>query len=96
MSGTEPRATGMADLPSRSFPETVAGPGGVGGAPSGSGRGQHDWTDWALVVDTGVDEDVSERNCRSCGTEQVAPTESLISVAALRPRSSTMIRRVAA
>lgn len=96
MSGTDPRATGIADLPSRTFPETVAGPGGVGGAPSGSGRGQHDWTDWALVTDTGVDEDVSARNCRLCGAEQVAPTESLISIAALRPRSIPTIRGAAA
>ena len=96
MSGADPRATDIADLSPRTFPETVAGPGGVGGAPSGSGRGQHDWTDWTPITDPGVDEDLSERNCRSCGAEQVATTECLISVAALRPRSSTMIRRVAA
>ena len=95
MSGTDPRATGIADLSSRSFPETVAGPGGVD-APSGSGRGQHDWTDWAQVMDPGVDEDVSERTCRSCAAEQVAPTESLISVAALRPRSTAPFRGAAA
>lgn len=95
MSGTDPRATGIADLSSKLFSETVAGPGGVG-APSGSGRGQHDWTDWTPITDPGVDEDLSERNCRSCGDEQVASTDSLISVAALRPWSTAMIRRVAA
>ena len=84
MSGPTPRATSISGLSSKTFPETVAGPGGVG-APSGSGRGQHDWTDWTPITDPGVDEDLSERNCRSCGAEQIAATESLISVAALRP-----------
>lgn len=78
----------------QSSPATAAGPGGEG-APFGSGRGQHAWTDWLSIDGPGVEEELSERVCRSCGTTQIAPTDSLVSVTALRPRRTT-IRREAA
>jgi len=95
MSGPTPQAVQKTGQPIESFPETVAGPGGVG-APSGSGCGQHDWTDWSPVADPRVEEDLSERNCRSCGAEQIVATDSLISVAALQPWTVATIRCAAA
>jgi len=95
MSRTTPRAIGISGPSSKTFPETVAGPGGVG-APSGSGRGEHEWSDWTTITSPGVDEDLSERTCRSRGAEQVAATESLISVAALRPESTARFEGAAA
>lgn len=78
-----------------SSPVTVAGAGGEG-APFGSGRGQHVWTDWfPVVVDPGLEEGLSERTCCNCGVDQIAPTDSLISVRALPQRSGT-IRQEAA
>lgn len=77
-----------------SSPVTVAGPGGEG-APFGSGRGQHVWTDWLPVADPGVEEGLSERTCCTCSAEQIVPTDSLMSITALLRRTGT-IRQEAA
>ena len=78
----------------KTSPATAAGPGGDG-APFGSGRRPHVWTDWLLVADPGVEEELSERTCARCSASQIVPTDSLITVTALLfPRNS--IRREAA
>ena len=69
----------------RSFHPNAAGPGGDP-APSGSGRDQHDWSDWTRVVDPSLDEPLCERVCRFCGADQVAPLDGLVSVVVLRRR----------
>ena len=78
----------------KSSPVTGAGPGGEG-APFGSGRGQHVWTDWLPIADPGVEEELSERTCCTCGAEQIAPTDSLISVTALPWRADTVRQEAA-
>lgn len=75
-------------------PVTGAGPEGEG-APFGSGRGQHVWTDWLPIADPGVEEELSERTCFTCGAEQIAPTDSLISVTALPWRADTVRQEAA-
>lgn len=74
---------------------TEAGPGGDG-ASSGSEPRHHDWTDWIPAAGMGVEEDLSERVCSRCGVEQIVPTDSLVSIAVLRPRLTVPVRREAA
>src|SRR4051812_36620287 len=78
----------------KSSPANAAGPGGDH-APSGSGRAQHDWTDWLRVADPGVEEALSERTCLACGSDQIVPTDGLLPVALLR-RPGAPIRGEAA
>lgn len=87
--------SGLSYRLSKSSPVTGAGPEGVD-EPFGSGRGPHEWTDWTAVADPGVEEDLCERVCLVCGTAQVTPADSLVSITALRPWWTASIRREAA
>src|SRR3954466_10809096 len=73
--------------PPKPSPANAAGPGGDH-APSGSGRAQHDWTDWLRVADPDVEEALSERTCLACGSDQIVPTDSLLPVALLGRRGA--------
>lgn len=54
----------------------AAEPGGASD-PSGFGRVQHAWGPWTPVADAGVDEELAERYCASCGVDQVAADDCL-------------------
>jgi len=78
-----PRTTADGHSTRQPFPEvTCPPPGSAAPIPQqppavAAGQARHDWTDWQPIFDPGVDEQLHERFCPTCGADEIGVGDQL-------------------